>query len=248
MPLLLPNISAEKLHHAYLFTHNDPKIRAEYSLQFISVFYGQKLLKSHPDFIVTDPSSIKYGINLIREINSRLSRKPYQLNKNIVLIHDAHELTTEAQNALLKTLEEPPSNSLVILNAKHQDNLLATITSRCEIFHIPESSDKFSQSQIKAETIQLLGQLNSQPLYERFKWAEANYQEKDILETLGDWLIYQRRLLLQEVMNPRHNHHRLYSLLKNLYEIDRTIRIFNSNTNFRLALEILMLKLTNVNL
>lgn len=72
-----------------------------------------------------------HGIEAVREILQSLSRKPFQSRLNTVIILEADNLTIEAQNALLKALEEPPEHSQIILTAKSRDKLLPTITSRC---------------------------------------------------------------------------------------------------------------------
>lgn len=85
------------------------------------------------------------GIEPIRELEKFLSLKvPIEAkHSRLVLIHDAHLLTLEAQNALLKTLEEPPSGTILILTASHKQALLPTIQSRMQAINVtrPEQSD-----------------------------------------------------------------------------------------------------------
>jgi len=89
---------------------------------------------NNPDVKVIQPKSGKrIGIDEIREIEKFLRKKPLKLKKSLVVIHEAESLTIQAQNALLKTLEEPPENSKIVLETKNENNLLPTITSRCQI-------------------------------------------------------------------------------------------------------------------
>ncbi|MDB5164663.1 MAG: polymerase subunit delta [Candidatus Saccharibacteria bacterium] len=78
------------------------------------------------------------GIEAIRELEHFLSLKvPSQAaNHRIVIIEAAHKLTTEAQNALLKTLEEPPTGTVLILTASNEQALLPTIRSRVQVVAI----------------------------------------------------------------------------------------------------------------
>ena len=80
-----------------------------------------------------------WGIDTIRAINSFLSKKPISHQNKIVLIQDAQNLLTEAQNALLKNLEEPGVNNYIILTADNSSSLLPTIISRCKIIKIKSS-------------------------------------------------------------------------------------------------------------
>ena len=75
----------------------------------------------------------KIGIDAVRDIKRFLQNKPYENTHKIIFIQNAHLLTTQAQNSLLKTLEEPPDNSLIFLITTNIDKLLPTVISRCQI-------------------------------------------------------------------------------------------------------------------
>ena len=87
-----------------------------------------------PDFIWVhrgDKASI--SIELVRGLTAALSLRPYRANAvRVVVIDEAHLLTHEAQNALLKLLEEPPPATLILLLAEHPEALLLTVRSRCK--------------------------------------------------------------------------------------------------------------------
>jgi DNA polymerase-3 subunit delta' len=88
----------------------------------------------HPDvhFLSTETvDSIK--IEYIRQLQKEINLKPYTGEKKVFIIDDAHNLTAEAANALLKTLEEPPKDSLLILVSAKPALLFKTIISRCKI-------------------------------------------------------------------------------------------------------------------
>ena len=86
----------------------------------------------HPDVVVIEPGdtgSIK--IDAIRDIVERAGYRPFEGRRRVVIIDQADALVTQAQNALLKTLEEPPSSSVFILVSARADSLLPTVQSRC---------------------------------------------------------------------------------------------------------------------
>ncbi|MCF7815534.1 MAG: DNA polymerase III subunit gamma/tau [Candidatus Pacebacteria bacterium] len=74
------------------------------------------------------------GIDDIRELKESVHTLPYESPYKVYIIDEVHMLTKEAFNALLKTLEEPPSHVIFILATTEKDKLLDTITSRCQVF------------------------------------------------------------------------------------------------------------------
>lgn len=78
-----------------------------------------------------DRGKLTVGIKLIRLLTADVQIKPYEGGRKVYILPDADKLTTEAQNALLKTLEEPPSYAVLILIARGTEAFLPTILSRC---------------------------------------------------------------------------------------------------------------------
>jgi DNA polymerase III subunit delta' len=86
----------------------------------------------HPDVLIVEPGdsgSIK--IDQVREIVDRAEYRPFEGKRRAVIIDQADALIPAAQNALLKTLEEPPPSSVFMLVTARADTLLATVRSRC---------------------------------------------------------------------------------------------------------------------
>ena len=84
------------------------------------------------------------GIEQIRFLTKSLILKPHSSPYHAAVIHNAQNLTPEAQNALLKLLEEPPQSSLIILTTLTDDLLLPTVVSRCHVYRLPSSADTIS--------------------------------------------------------------------------------------------------------
>ncbi len=93
---------------------------------------------NHPDVLwvrrLQDKTAI--SVDQIRELQSEIKVKPFQEGRRICFIEEAHLMNQQAQNALLKTLEEPPSHTLFFLLADNTSSLLPTIISRCQLFRI----------------------------------------------------------------------------------------------------------------
>ncbi len=109
--------------------------------QCISITNGTNL-----DILEIDAASNR-GIDEIRDLRDKIRLAPASANKKVYIIDEVHMLTTEAFNALLKTLEEPPSHALFILCTTEWQKVPLTIVSRC--FHIsfkPAATDELIRS------------------------------------------------------------------------------------------------------
>ena len=86
----------------------------------------------HPDVLFVEPGdSGAIKIDQVRDIVDRAAYRPFEGRRRVVIIDEADALVTSAQNALLKTLEEPPPSSVFILVTSRPDMLLPTVLSRC---------------------------------------------------------------------------------------------------------------------
>lgn len=113
----------------------------------------------HPDIHIIEPINDEIKIDNIRKIEEVISFKPFEGRKKIVLIDDSEKMNPNASNALLKTLEEPPDNTLIILISSNEDLLPDTIKSRCiriGFFPLPsEACKKLISSKVSPDDINL---------------------------------------------------------------------------------------------
>ncbi|MBS0289424.1 MAG: DNA polymerase III subunit [Proteobacteria bacterium] len=98
----------------------------------------------HPDLLSYGEQE-SVGIEDIREINRFLEQTSHQKGKKVVLLWQAQNLTVASGNALLKTLEEPPGDSVLLLVAA-SDRILPTIKSRCLVINLPTPSPQVALS------------------------------------------------------------------------------------------------------
>jgi len=87
----------------------------------------------HPDVVKLEPEGRRRIVRIehIRELRSKVALRPFEGRTKVFLIREADRMEDPAANALLKTLEEPPPDSLIILTAPEEMDLLPTIVSRC---------------------------------------------------------------------------------------------------------------------
>ncbi len=92
---------------------------------------------NHPDLQIIRPSGAWIKIDQIRDLQKRIIYRPLEGVRKVYILTEAERLNLEAANCLLKTLEEPPAESVLILLTTNLDALLPTIRSRCQIipFH-----------------------------------------------------------------------------------------------------------------
>jgi len=90
---------------------------------------------SHPDFnlLALPEDRHELPIDMVRELTRWIGLKPADADRKVAVVDDAHTMSMPAANSFLKTLEEPPPGSVLILVAVEADQLLPTILSRCQV-------------------------------------------------------------------------------------------------------------------
>ncbi len=145
----------ENTRHAYLITGAEGVGRETLALAFVKAlnclnppskgnFCGechpcrQIEAQAYPDMAIlrVAEGSRELKIEQVRAMQQTLALAPYQSKYRVVLIPDFQRATTGASNALLKSLEEPPSRAILILTADARESLLETIASRCEVVRL----------------------------------------------------------------------------------------------------------------
>ncbi|MBI4744797.1 MAG: DNA polymerase III subunit delta' [Actinobacteria bacterium] len=87
----------------------------------------------HPDVLVVEPEGNFITVGQIRDIQTKTGLKPFELKKRVYIIDNADKMNSVAANAFLRILEEPPESLIFILISSNLDNILPTVTSRCQL-------------------------------------------------------------------------------------------------------------------
>lgn len=113
----------------------------------------QALSGNQPDIIrVTHEKPNTIGVDDIRtQINTDIAIKPYSSPRKIYMIQEGEKMTAQAQNALLKTLEEPPSYAVILILTTNMDALLPTILSRCVVLNMKPVRDDLVKKYLMEE-------------------------------------------------------------------------------------------------
>jgi len=190
---------------------------------------GFNVKKPSTDLLIASVEENKssIGIEKIREIQKFLSQKPYENNTKLVFIEEAHLLTVQAQNALLKTLEEPPVFATIILECANKNDLLETIISRCQQIYVnstrPKTGKNPSWEKIKRLSIK-----------EKLNLAEKLTKKTptEVREILREWLENERENLRINMTEDTKNN--VVILGEVLSDIE------NTNVNLALTIDYLL--------
>ncbi len=230
-----------KMIHSLLIVNGTAEERQGKAIKLAENWLGKSIV-NHPDFLFFEETdSLK--ISHVRELQKRLVLKPYLAPVKVALISEAEKLTLPAQHALLKTLEEPPSHSIIILSSPTKEALLPTIVSRCQIIQLPTANQKMEPSFL-ASHLSLLKQILSSSPGERLLLAENYVRNRDqALQFCQNQLIILREVLRQRSLSTTTNHQPLTTshLVFLLHQIQRSLVLLKANVNPSLVVENLLL-------
>ena len=147
--LLREAVAKNKLAHSYLFRGPDG-VGKKKAARTLAAFLNCKTplehdacgrcsscrkysSGNHPDLIMVEPDGAAIKIGQVRELKHQLTFPPLEARIRVIVLEDIHTMRREAANSLLKTLEEPAQDNLLILTADLKGEILPTILSRCQI-------------------------------------------------------------------------------------------------------------------
>lgn len=259
----------DKIPHALLFSGPEKVGKKTIALEFAKSLVGESR-GQHPDLILVSPEDGGEEIKIaqIRDLIWKLSLKPYSAPVKIAVIDGVDKMTGDAQNCFLKTLEEPKERTFLILITEHQEGLLATILSRCQIIKFYPVSGKEIGDYLKEKGLnqpaigEIMDSATGLPgraieiFLEPQKLAEIKKTAGELQEIMEKDLAYrfqQAKILaekdnLREILKIWQNclrkslfMNKNFAILKQLQNVNYLIQ--NTNVNRKLALEILMLEI-----
>ena len=156
--MLEASVSSKHFSHSYMFIGEDGIGKFLFAKEFAKMILCEDFkngspcetckscieynTQNHPDFFIVSPEDEKsIKIEQIRYMQEKISEKPIVSSKKVYIINDSNLMTKEAQNCLLKTLEEPPEYAVIILVLSNESKILNTIKSRCTKIHFSNLTD-----------------------------------------------------------------------------------------------------------
>lgn len=202
--------------------------------------------ENNPDFFLVTSEGLSIAIEDIRQLQKELSLKPYSHQIKAAFIPRAENLTVEAQNALLKTLEEPPEKTAIILSAPDSGWLLPTVVSRCQIVQLSLKPQIIMPEKEEKELVALWSKFNTVGVGERWQILEKLnlFQDRQkAIEWIDKIIFITRKLMVDGIDSSKAPDYSNTQLLNNLKSLNLTKSRLEANTNIRLTLENLFLDL-----
>lgn len=214
----------------YLIIAKNPQLRGSHA----DLLIQQQVIHKQDVTILEIEGSI--GIEDVRNFQKQLMLKPMRGESKALIIKDAHILTTEAQNALLKTLEEPPNHTYIYLLAENTNSLLPTILSRTSIVSL-EEENQFDE-QVLQEIEQDVLNIFSASVGDKLKLAETLAADKTAAIIWVEKAMYILRKRMLEELTRAKEYILVLKTIQKTHDILKT-----TNVNARLALENMFLSI-----
>ncbi len=244
--------------HAILISRGTNQTRQDRAAELV----GNPLTDNQPYQRVIKPLPDKktVGIDQIRSLEYFLNRRPPQGQSNQAIIATAEPMTLQAQNALLKTLEEPPVGARIILLTPHENRLLPTIISRCQLIKLDSQFDfdpgsKITQT-LTAEFNQVLKEGRGVALDYTEKLKPKLKEREFTRQLLTTWEVTLRQQLIDQLTTnqptesgagPSPKLPSTAKLTTSLRRIEMTRRLVaKTNLNPHLAVTALLLEIAGV--
>jgi DNA polymerase-3 subunit delta' len=277
-------ISTNNILHSYMFIGTEGIGKAMFAKSFANMILClsndkkpcerckpciEFLGNSNPDFMqieADDGKSIK--IEQIRQLQQKVIEKPINSNRKVYIINNSDLMTKEAQNCLLKTLEEPPDYVVIILIVTNESKLLTTIKSRCTKIYFENLSEEelenyiteklkvktFNKNMLKLCNGSIGKAISIQEKAEEYKEVEnliSNIEKKDIIqvwneaellykakEDIFDFLDYINIILYNKLCAENK-----LKYVKCIKEVEIAKKSLESNANYDMSIDILLLKI-----
>lgn len=187
---------------------------------------------------LSDKKTQGIGIETIKYIQKKLLFKPIKSKTKALIIENAELLTVEAQNALLKVLEEPPTSTIIVLETSQLESLLPTIQSRCQIISIMERKTIILTDEEEKLFVQHIDGLKTVSVGRSLSQAESLVKNKDAIIWMKKMIHVARKKLIEEIQQENNDINTInwyYKLITSLQKMHRTLG--TTNVNQRLALE-----------
>jgi len=198
------SLATGKIAHAYLFDGIEGCGKKKTALAFIeAVFCGQSTgcghcpscrriaSMQHPDLHLVEPDGAYIKIDQIRELQRGLAFRPFEAPQKACIIDAVDRLNPAAGNALLKTLEEPPGNALLILITANAGSVLPTILSRCQRLHFAALPEGIIAA--------LLREKGTEPEAARIIAALAGGSMRKAIEIGEETALHERKSFLERI-------------------------------------------------
>ena len=271
-------IKIGKISHSYLFIGTQgigkKKIAKEFSKAILCLNKNEcNSCKSciefdsenNPDFQIIESQGTSIKIEQIRELQKKVAEKPIISDKKIYIIDECDKMTKEAQNCLLKTLEEPPQYVIIILIGANESAILSTVKSRCSVIHFQNISDEEISTYLKQNlNVEIKNDLllkacggsigkamqlkDNQDTYLELQKILSNLGKADIIDIFKHTQILYNKENIQKMLEYINIVLLIYAKQDARYAdcikvVEETKKRLNFNTNFDMTIDNMLLQM-----
>jgi DNA polymerase III delta prime subunit len=224
----------------YLIIHTNSKILEQETAKLLSKYLGRGVkdiqeVCNCPDFHILKPEEKEsITIDQCKRLQKDIIYKPFQEEHQFGIILNAQLMTTEAQNSLLKTLEEKNENTILILTVNNEKSVLETILSRCTRIYPKAESFELTEKKFSEEENFL-----KRPIYEKIQHIEQIVKEDKVDKFLENLILFFKTEYTNKIRSGL-QHQKEIEILQILKDVKFKI---GKNVNKKIALEYLCFKL-----
>ncbi len=284
--LLQKIIQTKNFVHSYIFVGKEGIGKQEFAKSFAKSILclgdmEEKKCKSclefetqnHPDFLLLNPESGAIKIEQIRNLMNKTIEKPIIGTRKVYILNEADTMTKEAQNCLLKTLEEPPEYLVIILVVQNESQILTTIKSRCtkivfkpieekilrEYLEKEKNFSNITQTELKVFDGSIGNALKWQQKSELYRQIENFFMtmdKKDKIDILNNQnaiyqnkeeilniISYMNNLFLEKMKEEINNRTKITKYINCTQILEKTKRKLKSNANFDMCVDNMLLSI-----
>ena len=246
---LIEAMGNQKISHSYMFVGKTGIGKRLFAREFAKGLLGnfEKDILNYEDYNEIGPVDGKkiISVDQIRELIKKANELPTESQRRVFVVDEADKMNIEAQNSILKTLEEPPEYVVIILIVTNENKMLETIKSRCNIFK-SELTNGRKNVEIKLlngslENIDNLEQMEEN--YSVLKNLAHSIKNKDTAEAFNNGLLlYENKNDIMNLLDLLNIVFLEEGLTKCVFIVESTKTKILQNNNYNMCIDNLIMK------
>jgi len=230
------------INHAYLVVSKNTEYAYSQVKEFVEKILNSNDLSNNVDYKLIeseDGKSIK--INQIRDMQSDVAIKPIKGDRKIYVIVDADKMNEQAQNCILKTLEEPPLYASIFLITAFPEKLIDTVNSRVKRVKIDGENEIKEFERVKS----FIDNMNNISDTDKLKFADYFADNKDDFRDILKYMIVYYHELIQKILSSEQKSDTITcrKLSENISVCEKCIEKLDRNCNFNMIVDYLLINL-----
>lgn len=230
------------INHAYLVISKNTEYAYSQVKEFVQKILNSNDLQNNVDYkliVSEDGKGIK--INQVRDMQSDIAIKPIKSTRKIYVILDADKMNEQAQNCILKTLEEPPLYVSIFLITAFPEKMIDTVNSRVKKVKIEAENEIKEFEKVKY----FIDDLTNMADTDKLKHSEYFVENKDDFKDILKYMIVYYHELIQKILSSNQKSDSISSgrFASNILICEKCIEKLDKNCNFNMIVDYLLLNL-----